>query len=112
MENQQIVPNRRYHAAAQDRKHANGIAAPFVTTLKRWNVKATYLAARAASGYSSPEEKALARLEGGALLVEVQRRHTEYHAAIKGEPPHSRLDDVEAAFERLLERLRTLSAAP
>lgn len=112
MENQQIVPNRRFHPAAQDRKRANAVAAPFLTTLKGWNAKAAYLAARATSAYGTPEEKTLARLEGGALLVEVQRRHAEYHAAIKGEPPHGRLDDVDAAFECLLERLRSLSAAP
>lgn len=110
MDHLQIAPERRVQAA-QDRKRADGLVSPFTKALKGWNAKAAHLAARATSAYSSPEEKSLARLECGALLVEVRRRQAEFHSAMKGEPQHGRLDDVHAAFERLADQLHAIFGA-
>lgn len=111
MDHLQIAPERRVKAA-ENRKRADAAVAPFLKALKEWNAKAAHLAARETSTYSSPEEKTLARLESGALLVEVRRRQAEFHSATKGEPPHGRLDDVDAAFKRLVDQLRAVSDAP
>lgn len=111
MENQQVVPERRL-SSVQNRRRADAAVAPFAKALKGWNAKAAYLGVRATSGRSTPEERALARLEAGALLAEVLHRHAEFRVATKGEPPHSRFDDVDAALEHLVEQLRTLSLAP
>ncbi|WP_156384514.1 hypothetical protein [Devosia sp. Root413D1] len=92
------------------RRQANETLRPFIGALQSWHVKAARLRAIAGSFYSSNEDKALARLESGALLAEVRRRHTELHAAMKGQPSHSRLDDVDAAFRRLIDQLSTISA--
>ena len=110
MENQQIVPERRV-LAAQNRKRADATVAPFLAALKGWHAKASYLGARARSDYSSPEEKSLARLECGALLAEVRRRQAEFQSATKGEPPHGRIDDVDAAFVSLIDQLLSTSDA-
>lgn len=110
MESLHTAPQRQV-PSAQDRKRADATVAPFLKALKGWNAKAAHLAVRATSAYSSPEDATLARLEGGALLVEVRRRYSEFQAAIKGEPPHGRLDDVGAAFERLMDQLHVLSKA-
>jgi hypothetical protein len=106
------APKRRVYLAAQHKKRANATVAPFLKVLKGWNAKAACLGARAMSAYSTPEERDLARLEGGALLAEVKHRHAEFRAAAKGEQQHGRLDDVDAAFERLIEQLRTLTWGP
>lgn len=111
MENPQVVPERRL-PSVENRRRAEVVVAPFLKALKGWNAKAAYLGVRASSAYSSPEEGALARLEAGALLAEVKHRHAEFRVATKGEPPHGRIDDVDAAFERLVEQLRTLSWPP
>lgn len=111
MEHLQFVPERRVQAA-ESRKRADAAVAPFLKALRGWNARAAHLAARAASAYSSPEEKTLARLESGALLVEVRHHQAEFHSATKGEPRHGRLDDVDAAFERLADQLRAISGAP
>lgn len=82
---------------------------PFVGELKRWNAKAAYLGMRVASSYSSEEDRNLARLECGALLAEIYHGHSDLRAAIKGEPPHGRFDDVIAAILRLIDQLQGLS---
>ena len=111
MEKQQILPERRL-PSVENRRRAEAAVAPFLKALRGWNARAAYLAARATSAYSSPEERALARLEGGALLAEVTHRYAEFRVATKGETPHGRIDDVDAAFEHLVEQLRTLSWPP
>lgn len=84
---------------------------PFTGDLQGWNAKAARLRALADSSYSTQEDKALARLECGALLLEVRRRHTELQLAIKDEPPHSRLDEVDSAFRRIIDQLSMISGS-
>jgi hypothetical protein len=84
---------------------------PFVGALQSWTYKAAQLRGRANSPYSSAQDLTLARLEAGAILAEVRHRHSDLRSLIKGERPHSRLDDVDAAFRRLIEHLQTISNA-
>ncbi|OEO30439.1 hypothetical protein VW23_021270 [Devosia insulae DS-56] len=74
--------------------------------------QAAYLKLRASSPYSTEEERTLARLESGALLAEIRHRQSDFLTATKGEPPHDRLTDVAAAFERLVDQLERVSRAP
>ena len=92
-------------ASVLEHRRATDILRPFMGALPTWNGEAARLRARADSYYSTEEERVLARLASGALLAEVRRRHTELHAAIKGEPTHTRIDDVDSAFRRLIDQL-------
>jgi cytochrome c peroxidase len=87
-------------------RRAQSTLKPFLGVLMGWNGRAAQLREQAGSPYSDDEDRRLARLEAGALLAEVRRRHTEFQTAIKGEPEHSRISDVDAAFRRLIDQLR------
>jgi stress response protein SCP2 len=109
VETRGTVQHRSSQASAVERKRADGAIKPFIGALKAWNGKVARLRGLASSVYSTEEDKVLARLECGALLAEIRRRHSEFRSAIKGEPPHGRLDDVEAAFGRLIQQLQEIS---
>lgn len=101
--------HRRSSPSAVRAKQAGAALRPFIGEMHTWNAKAAHLRARAASIYSSAEERSLARLESNALLAEVRRRHVEFQAAVKGEAPHGRLDDVDAAFCRIADQLEDIA---
>jgi len=103
---------RRTVIAAQASRRAAEFVGPYLSQLQKWNTRSAYLRQRTASDYTSPEEKALARLECGALRAEALRRHAEFSAAAKGEPTHGRIDDLDAAFKRLLEQLGETGKPP
>ena len=73
--------------------------------------KAARLRGLAESFYGTDDDRGLARLEAGALLAEIRRRHSEFRTAIKGEPDHSRLLDVDAAFRRMIDQLEAISCS-
>ena len=102
---------RTPQVGALERKRADAVVKPFLGAIKGWNAKAAHLRGRASSIYSSPEDRTLARLECGALLAEIRHRQRDFLSEIKGEPSHGRLDDVEAAFQRLIEQLEGVSDA-
>lgn len=110
MQSYDTTRQRNAQISVLEQRRANDTLRPFIGALQGWNAKAARLRALVDSFYSSEEDRALARLESGALLAEIRRRHTELHAAIKGEPPHSRLDDADAAFQRLIDQLQIVSA--
>lgn len=110
MQSEDTMRHRNTQTSVLEQRRANDTLKPFVGALQGWNGKVARLRALADSFYSTEEDRALARFESSALLAEVRSRHTELHAAIKGEPPHSRLDDVDAAFRRLIDQLRIMSA--
>ena len=103
------IQHRNSQAGVLERKRADSTLKPFIGALKGWHGKTARLRGLANSAYSTEEDKVLARLESGALLAEIRRRHSEFRSAIKGEPPHGRLDDVDAAFGRLVEQLQEIS---
>ncbi len=103
------VQHRNAQTSVVERRRADGTLKPFIGELQRWNGKAARLRGLAESFYSTPEDRELARLEAGALLAEIRRRHSEFRTAIKGEPDHSRLLDVDAAFRRMIDQLEAVS---
>lgn len=111
MQSTQSTP-RRSNPGFASRQRANRAIRPFVASLGSWNVKAAHLKARANSVYATEEERTLARLEGGALLAEIRHRQSDCLNAIKGEPPHDRLTDIAATFERLVDQLEQVSRIP
>ncbi|KQW81072.1 hypothetical protein ASC89_04370 [Devosia sp. Root413D1] len=105
------IRHRNSQLSILAKRRANQTLGPFIGDLQGWNAKAARLRALADSSYSTPEDKALARLDCGELLAEVRRRHAELQLAIKGEPPHSRFDDVDASFRRLIDQLSLSEAS-
>ena len=99
------MQHRNAQTSVLERRRADGTLKPFIGDLQRWNGKAARLRGLAESFYSTQEDRNLARLEAGALLAEIRRRHSEFRAAIKGEPEHSRLLYVDAAFRRMIDQL-------
>lgn len=110
MQSHDTMQHRNTQTSVLEQRQANGTLKPFIGALQGWNGKVARLRALADSVYSTEEDKALARFESSALVAEIRRGHTQLHAAIKGEPPHSRLGDVDAAFRRLIDQLRMMSA--
>lgn len=110
MQSLDTVAHRTVPISAQERMRADETLKPFIGAIKGWNAKAAHLRERADSFYSSQEDRVLARLESGALLAEIRHRQSDFRSAIKGEPPHGRLDDVDAAFRRLIDQLQSISS--
>lgn len=108
MQTASLATTRHPKTSVEELRRAQGTLKPFLGGLADWNGKVAQFRERAASPYSNEEERRLARLEAGALLAEVRRRHSEFRSAIKGEPAHGRIADVDAAFERLIEQLRSV----
>ena len=109
MQTLDAVTHRNSQAGVLERKRADATLKPFIGALKTWNAKAAHLRVRGTSVYSSEEDRTLTRLECGALLAEIRHQQSDLWSAIKGEPPHSRLDDVVAAFQRLIDQLEEMN---
>lgn len=75
---------------------------PFLPRFEDWNHRAARASASILSHMTTEAEKARHRDDLANLRAEVEAAHGEFTSAAAGLPPHSRLDDVEAAFERLL----------
>jgi hypothetical protein len=103
--------HRNAQTSVVERRRADGTLKPFIGELQRWNGKAARLRGLAESFYGTDDDRGLARLEAGALLAEIRRRHSEFRTAIKGEPDHSRLLDVDAAFRRMIDQLEAISCS-
>ena len=112
MQTLDAVAHRNSQAGVLERKRADATLKPFIGALKTWNVKAAHLRMRGTSVYSSEEDRTLARLECGALLAEIRHQQRDLWSAIKGEPPHGRLDDVQASFQRLVDQLESMTEPP
>lgn len=112
MQTLDAVAHRNSQAGVLERKRADATLKPFIGALKSWNAKAAHLRVRGGSVYSSEEERTLARLECGALLAEIRHQQGDLMSAIKAEPPHGRLDDVVASFQRLIDQLEEMNQPP
>jgi len=103
--------HRNAKTSVVDRRRADGALKPFIGDLQGWNSKAARLRALVGSPYSTGDDRGMARLAAKALLAEIRLRHAEFLAAIEGEPDHSRLSDVDAAFRRIIDQLNVASTA-
>ena len=89
--------DHRIIKTAQEARRASAVAKPFISALGNWNKKAVHLRALSMSAYNTPQDRLFARLKAANLLVEVRHHQAQFKSAIKGEPAHSRLDDVETS---------------
>lgn len=84
----------------QHRRAAKAIA-PFVGNFADWNRRAAQASAAVFSLASSERDRENHRQVLAALRSEVEASFRDFEAAVAGEPPHSRIDDIRHAFERL-----------
>lgn len=88
------------------RRQATQIIRPFLSRFEDWNHRAARASASILSHVTTEPEKARHRDDLAQLRSEVEAAYDEFQSAVAGQPPHSRIDDVDAAFERLLSVLR------
>lgn len=88
------------------RQQATQIIRPFLTRFEDWNHRAARASASILSHVTTEAEKARHRDDLAQLRAEVEANYGEFLTAVAGEPQHGRIDDVDAAFERLLGVLR------
>lgn len=84
------------------RRQALQIIRPFQTRFEDWNHRAARASAAILSHVTTEAEKTQHREDLAALRAEVEAAYAEFLDAVAGRPPHGRIDDVDAAFERLL----------
>ena len=105
MQGLETKPRRRV-PEADAKRHAINLARPFLSRFEAWNHKAARATAMIMSHLTDAEEKAEQQRKIAELTVEVELAFREFKAVVADEPRHDRLDDVRAAFERLLAILR------
>lgn len=88
------------------RRQALQTIRPFLDRFEDWNHRAARASAAILSHVTTEPEKVTHRDELARLRAEVEAAHAQFLTTIAGHPPHSRIDDVDAAFERLLSALR------
>ena len=86
-------------------RRALSLIRPYAARFEGWNQRAAKASATALSRITSPEERAEQFNKLALLYEEVEQAYEEFEAAVAGEPPHSRIDDLRAAFLRLLQVL-------
>lgn len=88
-----------------ERRRASAVVRPYVAQLDGWHGRAAMINATLPSRAGEPEVEAR-RQNARQLLTQVEAGHREFLQVLATERPHGRLDDVRAAFERLLATLR------
>lgn len=95
-------PRRQSPAHVDQKRHALELIRPFVPRFEEWNQQAAKASATALSHVSSPSQKASQARVLSSLYNEVAGAYEQFETAVAGAPPHSRIDDVRAAFVRLI----------
>ncbi len=86
-------------------RRAKLIVAPFLPKLGQWNLNAASWAAREASHLTTDDERRALRSQRSDLVAEILKEFNRFREAVADEPRHTRIEDVEAAFRRLLRTL-------
>lgn len=84
------------------RQQAVAIIRPFLPRFENWNHRAARASASILSHVTTEPEKTQHREDLALLRAEVEAAYGEFTSAAAGATPHSRIDDIDAAFERLL----------
>lgn len=96
----------RHVPAVAAARQALAVVRPFLPRLEDWNHRAAKLTGMLFSHITSEAEKARQRELLSELIEEVEASRIEFETAIEYEPPHGRIADVQAAFNRLLSILQ------
>lgn len=97
------LPQRAASLSAS--RAAMHVAKPYMARFEAWNSRAAKIGAALLSKAVSDEEKADYWAQIDELSAEVSDTWGEFRSASEGCASHSRLDDVDAAFRRLVTML-------
>lgn len=95
-------PTRASPPEAVAKRQAALIIGPFLKRFEGWNQRAARTGAFILSHATSQSEKVRHRDDLAALREEVETAYGEFRTAVSDQPRHSRIDDVDAAFGRML----------
>ena len=99
-------PTRASPIDATAKRHATLIVGPFLKSFEGWNERAARTGALILSRATTEPEKAKHREALVTLLAEVEHAYGQFRDAIAEQPQHGRIDDVSAAFDRMLTVLK------
>lgn len=98
-------PKRQSSEHTVKARHALKLIKPYVPLFEGWNQRAAKASATALSHVSSTGERAQQARVLRDLFEEVRASYDEFETEVAGEPQHSRIDDIRAAFTRLMDVL-------
>jgi hypothetical protein len=96
------APRRQSKAHVEPTRKALELIRPFVPLFDDWHQRAAKAGATALAHAPSASERAQLALQLAALYAEVNTAYREFETAVADAPRHSRIDDLRAAFQRLL----------
>lgn len=99
-------PTRASPVDATARRRAALIVGPFLKNFEGWNRRAARTGALILAHVSTETEKARHRDDLVTLRAEVELAYDQFREAVADQPQHGRIDDVRAAFDRMLSVLK------
>lgn len=99
-------PTRASPVDAAARRQAALVVGPFLKNFERWNLRAARTGALILSHATTDSEKARYRGDLIVLRDEVELAYGQFRDAVAHQPKHGRIDDVSAAFDRMLSVLQ------
>lgn len=98
---------QRVHRDAILNRQAVASIAPYLKQFNGWHARSALLQARLLSGRGDPDA---VHAELNRLIEEVTDGYRSFQASVATAPRHSRIDDVENTFQRLLQSLKATIA--
>lgn len=99
-------PTRASPVDAMAKRQAALIVAPFLKSFESWNQRAARTGALILSHATTETERTRHRGDLVTLRDEVETAYGQFRAAVADQPRHGRIDDVAAAFDRMLSVLK------
>lgn len=105
------APRRQTPTEITENRRAAAAIRPFVARFEDWNKRAAKSAAVASSNLSTAAERREHTKALEQLHQEIQQAYDDFEMVVAGVPAHGRIDDLRAAFTRLLAVLRPWQSA-
>lgn len=99
-------PTRASPLDATAKRQATLIVGPFLKNFEGWNQRAARTGALMLSHATTESERARYRDDLIVLRDQVELAYNEFRDAVADQPSHGRIDDVDAAFDRMLSVLK------
>ena len=94
----------RVHAEAMRRRRATAVVATFVRQFDGWHRRSALIFGLLMAGHGDREK---VRADLTSLASEVRNGYDAFRLAIENEPHHSRIDDIDTTFRRLLQSIES-----
>lgn len=91
---------------ATARRQAALIVGPFLKSFESWNQRAARTGALILAHATTESERTRHRSDLATLRNEVETAYDQFREVVADHPRHGRIDDVDAAFDRMLSLLK------